>query len=554
MTASPYIVNPGPKSPVTGLKAACSSDHAIVTETILRILREGGHAVDAMVAGCMVQAAIEPFMSNHAGTVSFLYYEAKTGKIYQLDSTGTFPGGIAPFCPVPTMTHGFAATPVSACIPGFMPGLKAIFERFGTRNWAYLCEDAIRWAEHGHPVSSFEHALIFNQLDFLTYFPEGRAFYMPGGHVPPVGSKFGSKELAETLRGVARDGPDYMIEGPWAREFVRTANAMGWPIEQRHMTETPPRWVDPVRFRHRDVEIVSIGPPQQQGHFCALVMGILHHVGLRNFAPGSAEHLFYMGHALRFGLYHCAYLGDPEMGHYAFDQMLDDGFHKSAAQLIDGLRPKVDLSEHVRLTAKGSNRAGRPSGGSAVPAQPPGSCELSIVDAQGNWVQMMHTMQSGGVPGMVVGGVAMVGSHATFTGMSGNMDAKLIAGSRMRRALGSTFILRDSRPAISLGTPGNVYFTIPQMLAYLLDFGLDIEAAVDAPRMLPLAEDGSLTVEDRVSPETVARLAALGVHTRAVQPYEYHMGSFQMCFRDDATGTLGAIADPRRCGVADGIR
>ena len=98
---SKYIVNPGPKSAVRGLKAACSTDSAIVTETVLKVMSEGGNAVDAAIAGVLVQAAVEPFMTNHTGTVTFLYYEAATGKLYQLDSVGTFPEGLAPFRPVP---------------------------------------------------------------------------------------------------------------------------------------------------------------------------------------------------------------------------------------------------------------------------------------------------------------------------------------------------------------------------------------------------------------------------------------------------------------------
>ncbi len=549
----PYIVNPGPRTPVTGLKAACSTDSAIVTETIMKILREGGNAVDAAIAGCMVQAAVEPFMTNHAGTVVFLYFEAKTGSYYQLDSTGTFPGGIAPFRPLPKMTHGFAATHLSSCIPGFMPGLKAMYERFATRSWSSLCQDAIRWAEEGHPVSSFEYGVTAGQEHFLTYFPEGREFYLPNGYFTPVGQRFGSAAMARTVAQVAEQGPDHMISGGWARAFVDKANAMGWPITLAHMEETPPRWVEPLRFTHGEHEIVGLAPPQQQALYCAYVMGVLRHLGIADHAPGSAEHIFYMAHALRLGLYQCGFLGDPMVGRYAFDQLLDDDFQRAGARMIGGLRPEIDLTEHVRLTASGSAKAGRPTRSIAPPALPPSSCELSIVDAEGNWVQMMNTMQSGGIPGMVVEGIPMCGSHATFTGMSGNMDAKLVAGTRMRRALGSTFVLRDGVPVLSLGTPGNVYFTIPQMLTYLLDFGLDITAAQDGVRMLPMDEDGSVTVEDRLETATLDRLASWGVNTRAVSPYEYHMGSFQMCFRDTATGQLGASADPRRCGVADGI-
>jgi gamma-glutamyltranspeptidase/glutathione hydrolase len=119
---SRYIVNRGPKKPVTGLKAAATSDNAIVTESFLKVLKAGGNAADACIAGCMVQAAVQPFMTNHAGLVSFLYYEAKTGKIHQLDSQGAHPSGLAPFRPVPAGNGPYAAMPPSAIIPGFMRG------------------------------------------------------------------------------------------------------------------------------------------------------------------------------------------------------------------------------------------------------------------------------------------------------------------------------------------------------------------------------------------------------------------------------------------------
>ncbi len=185
-----WIKDWGPKAPVTGLKAAASTDSAIVTDTILRVMKEGGNAVDAAIAGCLVQAAVEPFMTNHTGTVTFLYYEAKTGRRYQLDSVGTFPDGLAPFKPIPPQPHGYAMMPPSACIPGFMPGLKAIFERFGTKPWARLCEDAIRWADEGHPVSSFELAVNIFSQDFVTFLLGGAgilsAEWLPGAGRPAI--------------------------------------------------------------------------------------------------------------------------------------------------------------------------------------------------------------------------------------------------------------------------------------------------------------------------------------------------------------------------------
>ena len=551
-----HLVNPGPKVSVRNVSAACSSDNSIVTETILAVLADGGNAIDAAVAGCLVQATVEPFMTNHAGTVSLLYRHGATGEFHQLHSAGTFPPNLPPFRPIPKMATGYARLPPSACIPGFMPGLKTMHERFGSRRWADLCDPAIRWAEEGHPVSTFEYGVTVSEQDFITYFPEGRRFYMPDGFYPVVGERVRNRELAETLRGVARDGPDYMISGAWAERFVATANTMGWPITIADMSENAPRWIEPLRIPHAGHEIVALAPPEQQGAFIAIVLGILETLDIGSMEPGSAEALFSMAHALRLGLYFCGFLGDPVVAPYDIATLLDGDFHRSLGRLVAGMRPARDLTEHLRLIAGPNTRgdghglAGRPS---MSPIQPPGSCELSIVDSRGNWVQMMNTLQSGGIPGMVVGGVPMIGSHATFAGVSGHFDVKLVAGARLRTIVGNTFVLEDGEPIFGLGTPGNVFCTIPQVLVNLLDFGMEPYAAIAAPRMLELGEDGSITIEDRIGTDAISGLARMGVDVGVMPPFDWHMGSFQMCYRDRETGGLCATVDPRRCGVAGGV-
>jgi gamma-glutamyltranspeptidase/glutathione hydrolase len=561
---SRYIVNPGPKTPVTGLKAAVTTDSAIVTETMLKVLRNGGNAADAGIAGALVQAAVEPFMTNHAGLITFLYYEAETGQIHQLDSLGGFPSGLPPFKPVPQGTGPYAAIPPSAIIPGFIPGLKEIHRRFGTRQWSELCTDAIKWAEHGHSVSTFEYGVTVHHEKFITYFPEGRDFYCSKGFFPAVGEVFVPKGLAGTLRGVADQGPDYMITGPWAEQFVAKANEMGWKIRLEHMTETPPRWLEPIRFRHHEYEIVSLGPPQAQGLYLGVALGVVKHLGLRDMKPGSAEHFWAMGHALRQAARHWEYAQDDTIYGVPRDEILNDDYHAHLAKMIRKSRPKVDLTEHIRLTGDAakagdimaalSAAGSKPRLGESESGRPSGSCEIAVVDAHGNWVQMMDTLQGSGIPGMVVGGVPMVGSHSAFGGLMGPMDATLVKGAKARCTVGNTFVLKDGRPVLSAGTPGNVHCTIPQVLAYSLDFKLDPYAAVDAPRMLPMNEARSVTIEDRLGPGVVESLHKLGVRVSVLTGYDYHMGSFSVIARDETTGSYTAVADPRRCAVADGIR
>src|SRR3954453_22777491 len=126
----------GAKRPATGKQAVSSSEHPIVTETMLKVMKNGGNAVDAAIAGCIVQATVQQDMTNHTGTVSFLYWEEKSGKSYYLNSMGTIvpdmpafrrvPGGVGMYAPLGT------AGPM-AVIPGFMPGMKAMYERFATK-------------------------------------------------------------------------------------------------------------------------------------------------------------------------------------------------------------------------------------------------------------------------------------------------------------------------------------------------------------------------------------------------------------------------------------
>jgi len=560
---SRYIVNPGPKKPVQNLKAAVTTDSAIVTETMVNVLKRGGNAADAGIAGCLVQAAVEPFMTNHAGLVTFLYYEASTGRVHQLDSLGGMPSGLAPFKPVPAGTGPYAALPPSAIIPGFMPGLKEIHRRFGTRPWSELCADAVSWAERGHPVSTFEYGVNIFGEKFITYFPEGRDFYQPNGYFSNVGEVFVPRGLAATLQAVAEQGPDYMITGPWAEAFVRKANEMGWKIKLEHMTETPPRWVEPLRFPHHEFEVVSLGPPQAQGIFIAITLGVLKHLGIRHLKTTSAEYFWAMGHALRQGQRHWEYAQDDTIYGVPRDELLDDTYHVHLAKMIQKARPKVDLTEHIKLAGEMppggdlmslfAGTGGKPRLQNSHADQPSGSCELAVVDAQGNWVQMMNTLQGSGIPGMVIGGVPMVGSHATYGALTSAMDATLVKGAKGRCIIGNTLVLRDGRPVLSAGSPGNVHCTVPQVLTYVLDKKLAPYAAVDAPRMLPMTEARSIVVEDRLSPGVVEGLHKLGVRVGVSPGYDYHMGSFSVIAREESGDTYTAVADPRRCAVAGGL-
>lgn len=540
----------GPKEPVTGQRAVASSQHRIVTDTMLDTLRAGGNAVDAAIAGNLVQAVVQQDMTNHAGTVTALVYDAKTGEVAELNSSGTIVPGLAPFAPIPMGKGLYAAAPGTprAVAPGFMPGMKALYERFATLPWARLCESAVHWAEEGHEVTSFEHLVLAQTVDFFLYTGSGRRHFTPGGHLPQVGDRWASPELAETMRRLASEGPDHFLTGKWAQDFVARGNELGWGVRLENLTAIPPRWSSGHRWEHKGSTVVQQSAPERQGIFCQIVLGILDELDITSAGHWSdnAEALYYLAHALRRATLETGILNDPTVFGDPTGPLTSPALIKGFAAILRNAKARIDLTEHVKLTR------GVPAvAASGAAKQPAGSCELTVVDAQGNWVQMMNTLQSGGIPGEVVGGVPMVGSHA-MNSLASPIEGWVTGGGRMRSILSNTMVLRDGKPWLSLGSPGNVHCTVPQVLSNILDFGMDPYAADDAPRCLPYEDDHTISVESRVSPGVPAGLAKLGVLTNPLPAYDYHMGTYQMAWRED-DGRLGTCTGPRREGVAAGL-
>jgi gamma-glutamyltranspeptidase / glutathione hydrolase len=558
----------GPKEVIHGKRAVASSQNPIVTQTMLDVLKAGGNAADAAVAGSIMECVVQLYHTNLTGSVSFLYWEAKSAKTYYLNSQGTLVPDLPPFRTFPQGPPPIGRESAMACIPGGVPGLGAIHARFGSKPWKSLVEPAIPWAEDGFPLDEFERATFEWALDYITYFPAMRALYTPNGFSPSEGEKVKNPALAKTLRRLADEGPEYFTHGDWARHFVALANDLGWKIKLEDLSSNPPRWDEPIRHLHKGYEIAQATPPQRQGVFCALVLGMLRHLDVSSLGhyTESADSLYYMGQALRRADFECGLLNDARFFDVPLEVWLSDEYHASLATILKRSRPKagVDLTQHVLLSSDPSlrlafgwgpgNSGDRPGLSAQQFNVPPGSCELSCVDAQGNWVQMMTTLQSGGIAGMVVDGVPMWGSDATLYDMKSSLSGWLgLPGSRMRTVKSSTMILKHGKPVHSLGSPGNIPFTVPQMISNVLDYNYDPYAAAVLPRMWPMRDDFIIEIETRI-PEHVARdLARIGGKLSPLPPYDLNMGSYQQAWRDPASGLLGASTDPRRGGKAGGI-
>ena len=540
--------NQGPKPVAHGSKLMVSSSHPEVTKVMVEILKKGGNAVDAAVAGSLVQPIYEPHMTNHAGTVAALIWSSSEGKAFFVDACAELPAGLKPFNPNP-----YAASS-AACIPGFIPGLSSMLDRFGTMKWGQLCEPAVKAAREGSIITPWEYGYFHASLPYRTYFPSGRKFFCPNGFLIPAGERWVVPEQAKTLERLKDEGPEYFTKGGWAKRLVEDGNKLGWGITLEQVSSYEAMWYKPLGFKYGEDEILGMPPPQRGALYSGLIMGVLEEFDLRRIGhyKDSAEALKLIAWALARAHAERGLMHDPKFYDVPVDAILSKDYHRIIASLYRGSRPRVDLSGWLKLNlSKASLEAGLP----AEPRQPHDSCELSVVDAEGNWVQMMNTGNGGGIPGFVIdgvncGGTAITTGEVTGTGRFGTV---VEPGARTRHAIASTMVFRDGVPWMSLGSPGDCIFTVPVTLLNILEYGMDPYSAVDAPRFWPLGEDGSLEVENRLGKSVVEDLLRLGVVVKPAGEYDWRMGSIQLIWRDQSSGKLGGVADPRRLGIAYGI-
>ncbi|MCX6655234.1 MAG: gamma-glutamyltransferase [Candidatus Bathyarchaeota archaeon] len=538
----------GPKPVACGNKVMVSSSHPTVTKVMVDVLEAGGNAVDAAVAGSLVQPVYEPHMTNHAGTVAALLWVGDEGRAYFVDACAELPSGLRPFHPNP-----YAASN-AACIPGFMPGLASMLDRFGTMSWRELCEPAVKAAREGPIVTPWQYGYFHASLAYRTYFPSSRSFFCPDGFLVPAGERWEVPELARTLERLRDEGPEYFTKGGWAKRLVEEGTRLGWGITLEQVASFEAMWHKPIIFRYGEDEILGMPPPQRGGLYAGLIMGVLEEFDIEKMGhyTESADTLKLIAWALARAHAEKGLMHDPQFYNVPVDVLLSKEYHRIIAALYRGSKPRVDLSDWLRLSlSKASLEAGLPVG----ERKPHDSCELSVVDAEGNWVQMMNTGNGGGIPGLVIdgvngGGTAINTSDVTGTGRFGTV---VEPGARTRHAIASTMVLRDGVPWLSLGSPGDCIFTVPVTLINILEYKMSPYAAVDAPRFWPLGEDGSLEVENRICKRVVEDLLRLGVVVKPAGEYDWRMGSIQLVWRDRSSEKLYGVADPRRLGKADGF-
>lgn len=536
----------GKKPVATSNAVMASSSHPDVTRTILQVLRDGGNAVDAMLTAMALQHVIEPQMSTLAGGMGGLIYWADSGELIYLDSELDHTSN-APAARSMARPSGVGVTSGQRIgVPGTVAGMAVAAEKYGTRRWRDYFGPAIEAAEDGFTMYSFLYGEMNAAYERIGVHPASRAKWLPDGFVPPAGDVVRQPLLAKTLRRLADEGPAFFTEGEWAERFVAEVNRTGGDITVGELSGYTPRWVEPLAFSYRGHQLRGAPPASTAGVLNGMILNILEHSDLQAMGhyTESAESLYLIRRAYEQAqLYTTSFVADPKTQAVPAELMLSPDLGRQLATIIEQSWPRVDLYD-------GDATVGVPAMRERDyhdPQMYTDTNHLVIVDGDGNWVSMTHTVYGDTFgTGLTVDGVG-VNSGNTFPGVGVGEGRRVITPFPALMAVDER-----GRPWLALGSPGLSSRAVALTLINMLGYGMSPYDAVDAPRFTGYGRYDELHIESRIPDDVIEGLKSLGVSVDLSAPYNWHMGSIQLIHRDLDSGTLTGVADPRRGGHAEG--
>ena len=524
---------------VMGRRGAVASAHPLASMAGIEMLLAGGNAVDAAVAVASTLNVVEPFMSGAGGIGLMLI--SRGDERHVLDFIGRAPKAAdATHCTDDELVGG----PKSCATPGNLGGWLAALERFGTMDRARVLAPAIGHAERGVPLT-WKNVEFFEQgRDTLKRSPEAERLYRPNG-APRPGAIAAYKDLASTFRQVAEGGAEVFYRGPIARAIARAVRDAGGWLDESDLAAFTPEWREPATITYRDRQVYSMPPP-----FSAFQMmetlNILEGYDLKGFGHNSVDYLHHLIEAVK--------LGSADRLAYAYGDgvpiagLLSKKYAASQRARIDGKRAAVSEGERHNP----EKLAGQIAEGHPASFANEHTTHFACADAAGTVVSVTQTL---GVP--FGSGFAVPGTGIVLNNILKWMDRDPASpnvvrpGRKAGTMMSPTQVFRDGAFHVSIGTPGSygILQTTPQMLLNVLEFGMNIQEAIEAPRVR-VYRDRLIDAEARISAETRAGLAQRGHQVNAIDDWSWIVGGGQGIVRDPESGVLMAGADPRRDGYA----
>jgi gamma-glutamyltranspeptidase / glutathione hydrolase len=495
-TASSAAVSSAPPT-ATGTGGAAATVDELATKAAIRILEDGGNAVDAAVAAAAVLGVTEPFSCGIGGGGFMVVYDAKGrhhGRVTTIDHRETAPAAMRPDSFMEGgVALGFNAarwSGLSVGVPGTVRGWSEALRRYGTISLKEALAPAIGVARDGFVVDQTFVDQTAPNVDFFDDVPATAALFLdPDGTPRDVGTVFRNPDLANTYRLLGRRGPSSFYGGELANAIVSTvrqppisstANHTWRPglMEANDLATYRAPEREPTRVSYRGLEVFSMGPPSSGGSTVGEALNILEGYPLSTMTREAALHYYLEASRYSFADRN-AYVADPAYFDVPLQGLLSDSFAAERRSLITGTAATSPV-------APGNPYPHQSSEASATSTRAGTTTHLTVSDRKGNVVSYTYTIESTGGAGLVVPGYGFLLNNelTDFNFDSTTHPNRADGGKRPRSSMAPTIVTRRGKPFLALGSPGGsmIITTVLQMLVDRIDLGSSLPAALANPR------------------------------------------------------------------------
>ncbi len=527
---------------VMGRRGMVTTAHPLASAAGLEMLWRGGDAVDAAVAAAATLNVVEPFMSGIGGDGMLLVFLAGSGERKVLNFMGRTPYAARPeACTEADLQKG----PKSCLVPGNFAGWWEALRAHGRLKPELVFAPAIRCGEEGFPLTHRGAAFFAEHRGRLA--PSAAALFCPGGEVPRPGTILSHKPLATTLRRLVAEGPELLYRGDlgkWVCDAIQRAG--GW-LTPEDLAAFRVEWFVPVVSTFRGDEVVSV-PPPAAGPQVLETLNILEGFDLKALGHNSAEALHLIIEAVKLSMAdRVAYQALPDAPAAG---LVSKEYAAAQRARIDPGRAGVSGGERYSAEV--------PSG-AILPGDPYGyqrehTTHLSVVDKEGNAASITQTLGSPFGSGFLAGETGILLNNLLMWNDLEPQSPNVLAPHRtVETRMAPTQVFREGRLLVAIGTPGSygIPQTTPQMLLNLLEYGMNIQAAIEAPRVR-VYRDRAVDAEARIPSEVRTALEARGHVIRELPEWSWVVGGGQGVWVDPVSGAMAGGADPRRDGYAMG--
>ncbi|HPF92929.1 MAG TPA: gamma-glutamyltransferase [Tenuifilaceae bacterium] len=531
------------RSEVIAQNGMAATSHPLATQVAIDVLKSGGSAIDAAIAANAVLGLMEPTGCGIGGDLFAIVWDAKTQKLHGLNASGRSPKDLTlEYFKENNLTKVPSYGPLPVTVPGAVDGWFELHKKFGNLPMDKVLEPAITYAREGFPVTELIAYYMQRSAYVLGKYPNFKETYMPNGKMPAKGEIFRNPDLAKTYEKIAQGGRDAFYKGDIARTIADYIKEQGGFLSYEDFASHKSEWVEPVSANYRGYDVWEL-PPNGQGIAALQILNILEGFDIASIGFGSAEYLHHLIEAKKL-----AY--EDRAHHYA------DMQHANVP--LERLISKEYATERRKLL--NPNRAERSYEPGSMDT--PSTIYLTVADKDGNMVSLIQSNYRGMGSDMTPWGLGFVlqDRGEGFNLAEGFLNT-YAPGKRPFHTIIPGFITKDGKPYVSFGVMGGGMQPQGhvQIVVNMIDFGMNLQEAGDAPRVQHIGSSeptggemtngGTVLLETGFDWETIRALISKG---HKIQWDLGGYGGYQAIMWDEINGVYFGASESRKDGQASG--